>query len=389
MEHFKGSLAHYRLQLVMPPLFASQDVEGTLRVERGAVRRHFYFRGGFLVGESSNNPNEHLSQVLVDLRILDAHRAAAAFEAAENAGIPFGTFLVQRCYVDLPRLIEALEHKAREALFDCYGWESGEVEYTPRLPAFARAVGLKLPLGTLHRDAVSRLREWEAFRELFPRLDTTFQVFREFAVETFYDEEEVLLEQAEDGATLGELLAVAPTPLHAARWIQHLYRRGALTPRRGSGPQVGESAQLSELLVLARRHIEFGQYGHAVALAAQVLERGPVPEAHALYRFAEQQLTLSLCNELSTLDGHLVFEPIPRPTPPSLTADDLYLYSKLRGSRSIRETVRTAAMGELAASRSVRRLMDAGLVRVESGPASPAPRPPSRTQPYGIPAVGT
>jgi hypothetical protein len=144
---------------------------------------------------------------------------------------------------------------------------------------------------------------------------------------------------------------------------------------------------LSELLTLARRHIESGQYGHAVALAAQVLERGPVPEAHALYRDAEGRLTLALCEELCTLDGHLVFEPIPRPTPPSLTADDLYLYSKLRGSRSIRETVRTAAMGELAASRSVRRLMNAGLVRVESGLGAPAPRARSKTNPYGIPAV--
>jgi hypothetical protein len=387
MEHFKGSLAHYRLELVMPPLFASQAVEGTLRVERGAVQRHFYFREGALVGESSSAPTEHLGQVLVDLRILDAARAAAAFEAAESAGIPFGTFLVQRCFVDLPRLIEALEYKAREALFDCYGWESGEVEFTPGLPRLGRAVGLKLPLGPLHRDAVSRLREWRTFREIFPRLDTTFRVFREFAVENTSPEEEHFLEQAEAGATLDDLLGTSwEQPLYAARWIVHLYRRGALTPARPRGSNVGESAGLCELLEMARRALEAGKYDHAVALAAQVLERGPVPEAHALYRDAEVRLTLALCDELCALDGHLVFEPIPRPIPPQLTADDLYLYSKLRGSRSIRETLRTAAMGELAASRSVRRLMDAGLVRVQPGPGAPMPR--RRTNPYGIPAVG-
>ncbi|XXF81468.1 DUF4388 domain-containing protein [Myxococcaceae bacterium GXIMD 01537] len=388
MEHFKGSLAHYRLQLVMPPLFASQGVEGVLRVERGAVQRHFFFRGGFLIGESSSEPTEHLGQVLVDLRILDAVRAAAAFEAAENAGIPFGTFLVQRCYVELPRLIEALEYKARESLFDCYGWESGEVEFTPGLPPLSRAVGLKLPLGALHRDAVARLEEWRLFRELFPRPDITFEVFREYAVESFSGEEETFLDLAERGAPLAELLSAGRrAPLAAARWIVHLYRRGALSPRRPRGPRMGESSDLSQLLALARRALESGQYEHAVALTAQVLERGPVPEAHALYRDAEVRLTLSLAEELCSLDGRLAFEPLPRPTPPSLTADDLYLYSKLRGSRSIRETLRTAAMGELAASRSVRRLMDTGLVHVLPNPGAPQPR--RQTDPYGIPALGT
>ena len=390
MESFNGSLASYRLQMVVPPLFASPGVEGTLRVERGAVRRCFQVKDGCLVGESSNDPREHLAQVLVNLRILDAPRAAAAFEAAERASVPYGTFLVQRCLVELPRLIEAMEHKAREALFDCYTWESGEVEFTPGLPSFGRAVGLKLPLSALHRDAVSRLREWAAFRDIFPRQDMTFRVFREFAVETFSEEEEVLLNLAAGGATLREMLASAKeAPLFAARWVLHLYRRGALAPQQPEGPRLGESAELAELLNRAKRFLETGKYDHAVALAGQVLERGPVPEAHALYREAEVRLTQALSDELSALDGRLVFEPIPRPTPPDLTADDLYLYSKLRGSRSIRQALSTAAMGELEASRSVLRLMASGLIHVAPLPGDEQAATPHRTNtpPCGIPVV--
>ncbi|RYZ37093.1 MAG: DUF4388 domain-containing protein [Myxococcaceae bacterium] len=387
MEAFTGNLASYRLQLVLPPLYTAPGLEGTLRVERGAVRREFYLRDGHLVGVASTDPREHLAQVLVNLRILDAPRAAAAFEAAEGANLPYGTFLVQRCFVELSQLIEAMEHKAREALFDCYGWESGEVEFTPGLPLSARAVGLRLPMGTLHRDAVARLREWAVFREIFPRLDTTFRVFREFAVETFSEEEDVLLDLAAGGATLGELLASArEAPLFAARWVLHLYRRGALAPHRAKGPQVGESTEFTELLALVRAFLSSRRYDHAVALAAQVLERGPVPEAHALYREAEVGLTLALSDELFALDGRLVFEPIPRPAPAALTADDLYLYSKLRGSRSIRQALRTAAMGELAASRSVYRLMEAGLIRVAplaDGAEEPSPRR-TTTDPYGL-----
>ncbi|WNG47536.1 DUF4388 domain-containing protein [Archangium minus] len=384
MDRFKGNLASYRLQLLMPAFFEAPAVDGMLRVERGAVRRHFFFQRGYLVGESSSEPMEHLGQVLVRLRILDAAGAAAAFDAAEAAGVPFGTLLVERGLVSKARLMEAMEHKAREALFDCYGWESGEVEFRPGLPPLGRAVELQLGLKELHRDALVRLREWKVFWDLFPGPSTTFGVYREFAVERVSAAEEQLLQLAEKGATLSELLAASPEgPLHGARWVLRLYRRGALTPRKPRGPKVGEATALADLLALARGLVEAGRYEEAVAVVGQALERAPVPEAHALYREAEVRLTVALADEVLSLDGRLYFEPLPRPLPPSLTADDLYLYAKLRGSRSVREVLRNAAMGELAAYRALRRLMDADIARVM--PDNTTPKRRSRTDPYGVP----
>ncbi|MBF5040922.1 DUF4388 domain-containing protein [Aggregicoccus sp. 17bor-14] len=386
MEHFKGSLASYGLQLLVPALFERTLTDGILRVERGGTVRRFYFREGALVASSSSDPTEHLSQVLVRLGVLAPARAAAAFEAAEALGQPFGAFLVERGFVEQPRLLEALEHKAREALFDSYGWQSGELEFTPGAPALARGVELRLPLGSLHRDAVARLREWRVFRALFPAPDTRFRVYRQFAVEGVGEEEERLLALAEAGAALDELLAApAEGPLFCARRLVQLYRRGALTPRTDAGSRVGEAAALAELLALARRHLAAGRFESAVALAAQALERAPVPEAQALYREAEARLAASLAEELRALEGRLHFEPLPRSAPAQLTADDLYLFAKLRGGRSVTQTLRSAAMGELAASRALRRLMAAGLVRLAPEGAGPQAR--RRTDPYGIPAL--
>jgi hypothetical protein len=377
MERFKGNLANYRLQLLMPAFFEAPAVDGTLRVERASVRRHFFFQRGMLVGASSSEPTEHLGQLLARLGVLDAASAAAAFDAAEAARVPFGTFVVERGLVAKTRLMEALEHKAREALFDCYGWQSGEVEFIPGLPPLGRTVELRLELGGLHRDALARLLEWRVFWELFPEPGTTFGVYREFAVERVSAAEELLLQLAEKGATLSELLAAAPDgQLNGARWVLRLYRKGALTPRKPRGPKLGETTEL----------VELGRYEEAVAVAAQVLERAPVPEAHALYREAEVRLTVALAESVLALDGRLYFESMPHPPPPSLTADDLYLYAKLRGSRSVREVLRNTAMGELSAYRSLRRLMEAGVARVM--PRNDlAPRRRAKTDPYGIPVV--
>ncbi|MDY7231080.1 DUF4388 domain-containing protein [Hyalangium rubrum] len=382
MEHFKGSLSHYAMEVVVPVLL-SRRAEGTLRVERGPVVRYFFFRGGFLVGEGSNTPSEHLGQVLVDLGILDAPRAALAFEAAEVAKVPYGAFLVHQQFVELPRMVEALEYKAREAFFDCYNWDSGEVEFTLQLPSLEQAVALKMPLSGLHRDALARRREWKVFRDVFPGVDATFRVFREHAGGRFSEEESVLMKRADAGATLAELLASGKEPrIFVARRLMHLYRRGALSPQRTRGPTVGEATQVADLMEAARRFMQEGRYDHALAVTEQVLERGPLPEAHALYRAAEVALTLAVCDELFSLDGRLLFEPLPRPLPVSLTADDLYLYSKLRGSASIRQALRTAAMGEAAASRSVHRLLATGLIRI--APSLGELEPQRKTDPYGF-----
>ncbi len=381
MEHFKGSLTHYSMEVVIPALL-SRKAQGTLRVERGSVVRYFFFKGGFLVGEGSNTPSEHLGQVLVDLGLLDAPRAALAFEAAELAKMPYGAFLVRQQFVELPRMVEALEHKAREAFFDCYNWDTGEVEFTLQIPSMEQAVELKLPLTSLHRDALARRREWRMFRTIFPAMDTTFHVFREHAGR-FSEEELCLMKRAETGATLAELLACGKeSRIFVARRLLHLYRRGVLAPHREQGPSHGESLQVDELLEAARSFMEAGKYDHALAVVERVLERGPVPEAHALYREAEVKLTLALCDELFSMDGRLIFEPLPRPLPSSLTADDLYLYSKLRGSVTVRQALRTAAMGEAAAARSMHRMLAMGLIRI--APSLEGFEPKHKTDPYGF-----
>src|SRR6218665_1779402 len=389
MERFKGNLASYGLSLLMPAFFDTLGVNGTLRVERAAVRRQFFLRDGHLVGESSSDPREHLGQVLARLRILDAARAATAFEASEAARVPLGTFLVERGLVERTRLVEAMEHKAREALFDCYGWQSGEVEFLPGLPPPGRVVELpRLGLKELHRDARTRLREWTVFWTLFAGPGTTFTVRREFVVETAAAAAEQLLRLAEQGGTLGELLAASNEgAVHAARWVVRLYRRGALSPCKVPVPEAGAPPGLAELLAQARSLVEAGRYEEAVAVAAQALERAPIPEAHALYREAEVRLTVALADEGLALDGRLRFEPLPRPLPPSLTADDLYLHAKLRGSRSVREVLRNAAMGELAAYRALRRLMAAGVARVNSEQESSTSGGRARTNPYGLPVI--
>lgn len=381
MQSFVASLSHYRLSLVVPALLDRRLFSGMIRVERGAIRRAFVFREGLLVAERSNEPREHLAQVLSNLGVLDVERAAQAYEQARRAQVPYGTFLVERGHLDRARLVEALSHKAQEAFFDCYTWESGEMEIRHGTPDADDGVALRLPLATLHRDAMARLLEWRTFRDVFPTNDATFRVHRHIAVDWRSEADEALLARAEKGATLGELLASVPEgQLLAARRVLQLHRRGVLTARDPSGPRIGDSPDPSSLVGLARRLIDDGRYEAAAAVAAQALERTPCPEACVLYREAEERMGGAIPAEIAPWEGQIETLALPSCLPEQITAADLYLHSLLKETPSLREALRGAPMGELEAFRSLRRLLAAGLVRFTAAGRR-------QTNPYGIPVV--
>ena len=210
---------------------------------------------------------------------------------------------------------------------------------------------------------MERVREWRAFEDVFPDRYTPFEVHRELAASWGTAADQALMSLAERGTALDQLLASSREgPLYAARRILAMYRRGVLSPSRRSEIGASESVRVEELVDLARRFFDEGDFEHAAAMAAQSLERASVPEAQALYRQAELRLTQTLAKQLLALEGQLVFAAMPRPAPPQFTADDLFLYSRLRSARSLHQTLRGAPMGELAAYRSMQKLMDAGMM---------------------------
>jgi len=371
LEAFQVRLGNYRLAKLMPALCEGTHVSGTLMLERGRVKREFTFRDGDLVSVASSSPREHLSQVLTDLGTLDAAGAAAAFAEAEAQGRPFAQHLLRSGLVSRERLLEALEHKARECLFDCYAWEAGDLWFLPRrIPYFG--VEIHLSLLTLHRDAMARLEEWNEFRAQLPDLSTAFRVNAAAAPPGAGPEVRALLAAAASGLSLQALLEVSrEAALVVARRVLELYRLGALLPDKEvpRPAQDGVEADYAEV----RRLIVAGDYERAVDVALRAVSRTSDPEAHELYRSAEVYLARQLGQRVVAMEGRLLFHPLPAPPPAELTSDDLYLYSKLKGAPSVVEAVQRASAGELAAARSLFRLISCGVIAVS--PELPAGAP--------------
>lgn len=360
MEHFRGSLSSYRLPLLMPALFEVEPLSGELSVRRGARCRRFFVRDARVVAVASTDPKEHLTQALVERGLLELSRAAHAFEEARAKGEHVGQYLVEASVIAMNDLCAVLEQKAKDSLFDCYQWESGDVEW--RTGALAPIqLGLSLELAGLHNEALGHLRAWnELSRELPPSDALLIPAERCEALAASQAEAE-LLSRIGCGVTAGELLSEAPRRLELGRTLVGLLRRGALRVSAEGRPV---RVSIAELVDQARTSLEQGDYEAATATAERALEAAAVPEAEALYREAEHRLGRAANKLLRNLDGRVRLTNSDAASTVQLTATDASLYAALRRDERLQTALEAAGLSGVAGYRAVRRLLSAGLVSI-------------------------
>jgi len=371
MERFAASLAHYRLQLLVPALLAHGAWSGRVIVERGPERREFWLVKGSVAGLSSTLPGEHLGQALADFGLLSAAEAAEAFEDARRAGVRVGSWLVQCGRVTPSQLTAAVDWRIRVAMLESYRWESGDVEVLagePRVPARSLAeegavhFETTLPLEGLHADTQIFLPAWSRLRERFARLGAPLRLLPHDPTQ-LTPPEAALTGLVREGAPLRQVLtAAAPTPGPAASRVLALEARGVLEGTAAHEPEDAESPDLAGWVAEARRELERGCFSEAERLLQRALRAGPVPEASALYRQVAAAQAQSLSGTLERILPRLRFHASPTAAPPLVKAADLVVLSRLRGSADPGLAAESLPMGPRALLHSLRRLAEAGLV---------------------------
>ena len=361
-QSFQVRLGNYRLSKLMPALCEGARVSGTLMVERGHIKRGFTFRDGDLVASSSSSPREHLSQVVADFGLLNVATANTAFATAGAQARPFAQHLLSSGLVPRDRLVEALEHKARESFFDCYTWDSGDLWFVSRREP-PQGVEICIDLSTIHREAMARLEEWNELRAQLPGMATTFDVRAEAPPRDASPEEQALLAAAASGKTVQEMLELSCVhTLAVTRRLLDLHRRGVLAARGAPSAARQAEGDGEAHLEEARRAMAAGDFERAMELSLKALRCNSARGAQDVYRSAEVCLATELAKRVAALEGRLSFQPVPLPLPPTLIPYDLYLYSRLKGARSLTEAIRQETTGQVAAAWSLFRLIDSGAI---------------------------
>jgi len=359
---------------------ASAQKTGTLAVDSGRVRKSIIFRAGRIISTASTDPQEHLGAILVSHGLItDAELADAIAAQRENGQ------LIGRTLVDLGALTDADLHtmlrlKAEDSLYDVFTWSEGGFKFhDDELPPPETMIPLSLDVAAVVLEGMQRIDEWRRIREVIPSAEVVPVSIGAFDEEETGDWDAQILAHVDDDRTVADICRlVHASEFHVSTALVRQLQAGRLKLVR---PRPAPAAKLQPatppdpqpvsgrtLLEEGRQRLTKGEYEQALrfARAARALD----PDDRAVGSGATQiegavrsEVERSpmrdtdvphLARTFEELSGHR-FSP-----------QEGFVLSRIDGRQDLRALLRMGPMGPIDMKLLLRKLIDAGHVRLEA-----------------------
>ena len=343
---------------------------GNLTVERGPVVRTFHFDSGYVTGASSNDPSEHLGQLLINRGLISETQLNEAFEVQADTGVLLGKILLMVGAVEESPLRQVLEEKIRESLFDALAWNEGAFQFERAPDRSVLAFEVSVNLRTAVEDGRKRVAEWNVLREVIPDDSDSFHVADKTLGRSSGDTPSLqahldrLMGEVETGGSVNEIvLRMNGARFPVVSGLVLLTQRGAIAvDQSGERPSVGETAQ--ELERAARGRAAQGDRSGALEMARDALDREPESEPiKKLFRELERSVFAELSRDL------LARFTVPRLLKSKdeleqmdMTDTERYLASRIDGRWDILSLMRISPLREVEALLTFKRLADRGII---------------------------
>lgn len=172
---FQGSVESFSLADVFQNLAMNQQT-GTLRVFiGGGSERHVFFESGQVKYLSHGNQKPLLlGEILVGRGIATEDQVAQALARQAEVREPLGACMVALGFLSQEQVEEIVRHQIEEEIYDLFGWEKAQFEFTDGPPPPGLFVdqpagkGPKLPISHLIMEAARRVDEWDKLRQQVP-----------------------------------------------------------------------------------------------------------------------------------------------------------------------------------------------------------------------------
>lgn len=355
---------------------------GSLKVERGDVRKQLELREGHVVSASSNQPREFFGQFLINMGHLTEDQLEKAFSTQAETRIFLGKILVMTGLVPEATVRGTLSHKFREMILDAFHWEDGDFVFEAADTA-PEVAGLEVSVDLLdvHREGEFRETAWQAIRAVFPSGAVRLSVDeRKLPERKPGSMDERIVQLIKEGLTIdGIALALHATDFFLYQRLYALYRLDAVkvsdeppeselavvVEEDGEPGIIGSETSSDEVLQAAQLFLDAGNARDGEALARRAHEMSPSPRTSEFVKAAQAKLLVHLRRELAdppkvpTLQvaaGHLKTL--------QLSAPERYLLSRIDGRRDVAAIVHVSPLQELDALKFFAGFVDAGLVKL-------------------------
>jgi hypothetical protein len=373
----------------MPPkdlvvYLGNRRVTGSLKVERGDVRKQLELRDGHVVSASSNQPREFFGQFLINMGHLTEDQLEKAFATQAQTRVFLGKILVMTGLVAEATVRSALSHKFREMLLDAFHWSEGgfAFESSDTAPEVA-GLDVSVDLLDIHREGEFRETAWQAIRAVFPSGAVRLSVDeRKLPERKPGSMDERIVQLIKDGLNIdGMALALHATDFFLYQRLYALYRLDAVkvselepepetavvVEEEEDASVIGSESSADEVLQAAQLFLDAGNVRDAEALAKRAHELGPSPRTAELLKKAQERLVVELRRELVEPPRVPALQVAPAHLKTlQLTAPERYLLSRIDGRRDVAAIVHVSPLQELDALKFFQGFVDRGLVKLTS-----------------------
>lgn len=347
---------------------------GNLTVDRGSVVRGFHFDSGYVTSNSSNDPAEHLGQVLINRGIITDEQLNEAFKVQADTGVLLGKILVMVGFVDDKQLRTVLEEKIREGIYDALSWSEGSFRFE-RAPEddavseFEISVNLR---STIEAGLV-RVAEWRELRRVIPADEVVLYMSDPARLVHPADSEEdqrdyaSLVANVERGGTVNQIvLEQSGLRFHTIRKLVRLIDRGVLAVERRveARAETGSDVQAAELERSARGRAARGDRAGGLDMARAALELNPESEPlQKLHRELERTVFAELSRDLlSSFSVPRLLKSDSELESLEMTDNERYLAGRIDGRWDLLSLMRVSPLRQVEVLITFKRLADRGII---------------------------
>ena len=371
---------------------------GLLNFTHGKVVKGVYFEDGVIVGSSTNDPREYFGQMLIHYGKITEEQLQAAMETqredvqdpkskvqspeehatqeSEKSGKSerrrLGQVLVDSGVLTNAEVVEVLEIRTLDIIYDLFIWKAGTFEFTAAGPLPADFTRVRVEPNRVIMEGVYRSDEMARYKTLIPSDRTLMELGAGWTSSVGLGKNtRQLLYYLEKRMSVAEIsYNMHSSTFEVYGQLYELVQKGLA---RVSGelpdsiertPQIDTSAETPEdLVAIASRELDRGNSPKALSLIQAVLEQQPNNgAAQALLVKAERKFIEKMYQDFSPAGVPKIVISTEELAEKEIGPQEGFMLSRINGEWDLQSILSICPFREADSLRMIKNLLDKGII---------------------------
>jgi hypothetical protein len=368
---------------------------GLLKFSHGKVAKGIYFESGVIVGSSTNDPREYLGQVLIHYGQITEEQLQAAMEVQRHEGqslkshVPgdsgekedvtppvvkkrLGQVLIDSGIVSEAEVIEVLEIRTLDIIYDLFIWKVGTFEFCAAGPLPADFTRVHVEPNRVIMEGVYRSDELARYQTLIPSDRSVMELGSGWTSSIGLGQTtRQLLYFLEKRMSVAEIsYNMHSSPFAVYGQLYELVQKG-LARVSGELPEDKDWAPLppaspdtpDDMVTIASRELDQGNGEKALSIIHAVLEREPNNgAAHALLVKAEQKFIDRMYKEISPAGVPKIVIGTDELANKEIGPQEGFMLSRINGEWDVQSILSICPFREADSLGMIKKLLDKGII---------------------------